>query len=244
MIRILIPVYNEENNISRCVLGIHKVLKKHPHRFYLINDGSKDGSLYLLNKLSKRLPIQVLNHKINKGVAEAFKTGLNKINQDGKTGDIVAITEGDGTSTPELLVEMIKQNKSGIDIVIASRYKGKGCYVNFPPKRLLLSRSANLIMRLFFPYPQVKDYTIFYRTYKMELIKKIIKAYKHNLIKTKFFAANAELLIKCMKLKPKIAEVPYIYDYGKKKGSSGLKIIKNILQYFKLIYERSILRKS
>ncbi len=122
--------------------------------------------------------------------------------------------------------------------------KGKGCYVNFPLKRLFLSRSANFIMGLFFPYPQVKDYTIFYRTYKIEIIRKAIKTYKENLIKTKFFTANAELLIKCMKFKPKIAEVPYIYDYGKKKGSSGLKIIKNILQYLKLIYERSILRKS
>lgn len=244
MIRILIPVYNEEKNIKTCVLGIHKALKNNPHRFYLVNDGSKDNSLNILKKLSKKLPISVLDHKINKGVAEAFKTGLYKINEDGRPGDMVAITEGDGTSTPELLLEMISQNKAGFDVVIASRYKGKGCYVNFPLKRLILSKSANLIMKLFFPYPEVKDYTIFYRTYKIEIIKRAIKKYKNNLIKTKFFTANAELLIKCMKFKPKVTEVPYVYDYGKKKGSSGLKILKNILQYFKLIYERSILRKS
>lgn len=244
MIRVLIPVYNEEKNISDCVLKIHRVLKKYPHRFYLINDGSRDKSLLILNKLKQKLPATILDHKINKGVAEAFKTGLDKINQDGKSGDIIAITEGDGTSTPELLLKMISQNKAGFDVVIASRYKGKGCYVNFPIKRLILSKSANLIMKLFFPYPEVKDYTIFYRTYKIEIIKKAIKKYKNNLIKTKFFTANAELLIKCMKFKPKITEVPYVYDYGKKKGSSGLKILKNILQYFKLIYERSILRKS
>jgi len=244
MIRILIPVYNEEKNIGRCVKDIHEILKKNPHRFYLINDGSKDSSLNILKKLSRKLPVCVLDHKVNRGVAEAFKTGLYKINQDGKPGDIVAITEGDGTSTPKLLLEMIKQNKSGFDVVIASRYKGGGCYVNFPLKRLFLSRSANFVMSLFFPYPEVKDYTIFYRTYKMEIIRKLIRTYKKNLIKTKFFTANAELLIKCMKFKPKIAEVPYVYDYGKKKGSSGLKIIKNILQYLKLIYERSILHKS
>lgn len=244
MIRILIPVYNEEKNISNCVLEIHKVLKKFPHRFYLVNDGSKDKSLSILNKLKRKLPATVLDHKINKGVAEAFKTGLYKINQDGKRGDVVAITEGDGTSTPTLLKEMVAKNKSGYDIVIASRYEGKGCYVNFPLKRLFLSRSANFVMGLFFPYPQVKDYTIFYRTYKIEIIRKAVKSYKENLIKTKFFTANAELLIKCMKFKPKITEVPYVYDYGKKKGSSGLKILKNILQYFKLIYERSILRRS
>ena len=95
---------------------------------------------------------------------------------------------------------------------------------NFPLRRHILSIAANTILKIFFPIPNVKDYTIFYRAYKMRVIKKTIKEYKSDLIKTKYFTANSELLVKCMEFTDKIEEVPFVYDYGKKKGTSGMKI--------------------
>jgi len=244
MIRVLIPVYNEEKNIETCIKDIDKSLMQFPHRFYLINDGSKDGSLAIINKIIGKFPIKLINHKTNNGVAEALKAGLSHIDRDSQPNDILAIMEGDGTSTPTLLPRMIKKVSLESDIVIASRYVPGGMYVSFPFHRLILSRCANLILRFLYPYLKVSDYTIFYRVYRMKIVKDVLQKYQENLIKTRYFTANSEFLIKCISLRPIISEIPYVYDYGKKRGHSGLKIIKNVWQYLKLIYEHSILRKS
>ena len=119
--------------------------------------------------------------------AEALKTGLGELERDGRDEDILIIMEGDGTSTPELIRVITDKIRGGADLVIASRYVPGGEYRNFPLRRLALSRLANLTLGLFFPKDGVKDYTIFYRAYKMRVIKKTIKEYKSDLIKTKYF---------------------------------------------------------
>ncbi|MBX4205832.1 glycosyltransferase, partial [Candidatus Microgenomates bacterium] len=237
MIKVLIPAYNESKNIKSCLFAINKVLKanKLPHKFLIIDDGSQDNTLEILKQIKKELNLDIIEHKVNKGVAAAFSSGLAAVNKKLSDGDIIVITEADGTSDPKILPQMIERIKKGADIVIASRYKKGGKYKNFPTKRLFFSRSANLVCRVLYPLKSVRDYTIFYRAYSANVIKKSIKIYKSNLIKTKFFTANAEILIKMMKITKKIEEVAFVYDYSKKKGKSGLKIGKNLVQYAKLI---------
>ncbi|MEK7525853.1 MAG: glycosyltransferase family 2 protein [Patescibacteria group bacterium] len=242
MIRILIPVYNEEKNIQDCVLNTRKFLKRKPHRFYLVNDGSKDHSLEILNKLAKKNPVQVLDHKVNKGVAAALKTGLTQIVKDGQDSDVVVVMEGDGTSNPKLLPKMISEIQNGKDVVIASRYVKGGRYHKFPTKRLFLSKSANNLLKFLFPYPGLQDYTHFYRAYSLWVIKKAMKVHGKNLITTKYFTANTEFLMKILTSSVIISELPFVYDYSRKKGKSGLRIGKNLKQYFKLIFEQKIMR--
>lgn len=232
MIRILIPVYNEEKNIEDCIEGIHRILAKTPHRFYTVDDGSRDGGVKIIKKLSRDIPITIMSHEINKGVAEALKTGFIRMVKESKKGDVAVVVEGDNTSTPELLGDMIEEIRNGADIVVASRYAKGGVYKNFPLVRLILSKAINLFLRWVFGFEGVRDYTIFFRAYKIELLKKIGR---DELFKTRFFTANCELLVKCMEFAPKIVEVPYVYDYGKKKGASGIKIASNIWQYLRLV---------
>lgn len=235
MIKIIIPVYNESKNLSSFLQLTNIFLKKYRHRFYIINDGSTDNTQKIIKKISRTYPIKLLTHKINKGVAEAFKTGLTEVSKNAHDKDIVIIMEGDGTSNPQHIPLMIKKIKNGTDIVIASRYKKGGKYKNFPFKRLIFSKAANLIFQLLFS-SKVKDYTIFYRAYSINIIKKSLNGFAEDLITTKYFAANTEMLTKMMKLTSKIEEIPFIYDYSKKRGKSGLKIAKNLNQYIKFIF--------
>lgn len=235
MLRIFIPVYNEELNIERCVRGIHEELRRTSHKFYLVNDGSRDGTGAIIKKMSRTLPVMQLKHEVNQGVAQAFRTGLGAIAREAGRGDLVAVMEADGTSDPKLLSEMVGKINQGHDVVIASRYGPRGRYVRFPFKRLFLSKSANWLLKLVFGLPGVKDYTIFYRVYRVELLKKLVAKYGDGLIKTRMFSANAEVLVKCRGFDPRICEVGFVYDYGRKKGPSSMKILKNIWQYFLLI---------
>lgn len=235
MIKLIIPAYNEEGNIEKFIRSSIKSLKKEALKIYVIDDGSQDKTSIILTKLTKDLPITLLKHPQNMGVAQTFKDGLNLLkSKNTHDNDIVIIAEGDGTSNPKLLPQIVQKIRSGADIVIASRFKKGGRYKNFPFKRMLFSLAANFILKTTFRLKNVTDYTIFYRGYRASLIKKAQQKYGQKLIETEKFVANAELLIKLSKLTDKIAEIPFVYDYGQKKGQSGLKILPNLFSYVRL----------
>ncbi|KKQ94693.1 MAG: hypothetical protein A3E68_02010 [Candidatus Levybacteria bacterium RIFCSPHIGHO2_12_FULL_39_39] len=244
MIRVVIPVYNEEKNIENCLIGIAQNLNHNDCSFYLVNDGSSDNSLKIIEGLAENLPIKIINHKINKGVSEVFRSAIAETVKDGKPRDVIVIVEGDGTSDPKLLNLMIKKIEGGQDLVIASRFQKKGSYKNFPPKRLFYSKLANAVFRVLFPSSVVKDYTIFYRAYSYNILRKMVNIYGDDLITSKFFVANTELLLKIMRETQKIEEVGLVYDYGKKRGKSGLNISKNITQYLIFICRYKIFRRK
>jgi dolichol-phosphate mannosyltransferase len=148
--------------------------------------------------------------------------------------DAIAVLEGDGTSDPEILPVMLAAMDGSCDVVIASRYVGAGRYLNFPLKRLLLSRSANFLLRAVCGLPRVRDYTIFYRLYRCGPLKRALAAYGDRFTSVGGFACNAEMLLRMRKFVREIREVPLVYDYGKKKGASGMRIGGNLASYLKL----------
>lgn len=237
MIRILIPAYNEEKNLSRCLNDISTTLRKDKEVFklYVVNDGSTDKTPEILKKLKNYLPLQVINHPKNKGVSEAFRSGFKKLAKKSRDNDLIILMEADGTSSPRLLKNIISKLGEGFDVVISSRYIVGGGYKNFPLRRRILSIAANVILKMFFPIPQVKDYTIFYRGYKAAIIKKLMKKYGKGFIKTKNYVANAEILIKISSFTKKITETPFVYNYGRKKNASAMKILSNTKAYFNFI---------
>jgi len=244
MIRILIPAYNEEKNVSTCLKGISTALiqEKEDFRFYVVNDGSIDKTPKILEKLKNHLPLVIINHPKNKGVAEAFRSGFKTLSKISKDSDFIILMEADGTSSPKLLKEIISKLREGFDVIISSRYIAGGGYKNFPLRRRVLSIAANTILKIFFPIPNVKDYTIFYRGYRTTAIKKLIKKYGKGFIKTKNYVANAEILIKISSFTQKITEIPFVYNYGKKKNASAMKILSNTKAYLKFI-GKSLLEK-
>ena len=106
MIRIILPVYNEAKNIKRCIKEIDQNISQ-KYRICAINDGSRDNSLKILQTLSKKYPITVIDHKVNKGVAEAFKSGISKVLKEGNKNDVVIIMESDCTSDSKILPKLI-----------------------------------------------------------------------------------------------------------------------------------------
>ena len=79
----------------------------------------------------------------------------------------------------------------------------------------------------------------------MGLLKKVSAFFgATNLLQSKGFVSNAELLIKCALFTNKIQEIPFLYNYAKKKNPSKLRIIGTVLEYFSFIfYMREIINK-
>lgn len=235
MIWIIIPAYNEGRNLPGVMHDIVGALGNTPYRAFIINDGSRDDTLSVAHALAKDFPIEVLNHAVNRGVAEVFRTGITRAASLAQPDEPIIIMEGDGTSDPSLILPMARRIKAGTDLVIASRYCAGGRYQGFPLKRLILSKGANIVFRVLFPVQKVRDYSIFYRAYRAGCLQDALAHFGQKFITVQTFFANIEILLHLVPYLTRVEEIPLIYDYGKKQGKSGMKVWKNLRSYLSFI---------
>lgn len=123
-ISIVVPVYNEEENLATFIAAIRDVMAKLDYEWQLIfvNDGSKDSTLSLLIDYSKNDScVTYLDLARNYGHQIALTCGI-----DHAEGDAVITMDGDLQHPPELLPELINLWESGYDIVQTIRETTEG----------------------------------------------------------------------------------------------------------------------
>ena len=241
----LLPIYNEEANIASVISGLRAGQFGDEIKIVAVNDGSADRTAAILNALSGS-DLIVLGTHVNMNVGAVFSSGIKYIVSKAQDGDLLVILESDQTSAIDLVPVMLDAIRfKGKDIVVASRYVVGGGYRNFPVTRLIFSHLANRLMQYVFPIPNVLDYTIFFRAYRISSLRAALPYFGDSgLIQTHGFVANAELLIKLSLLSPLVAEIPFVYDYGVKRGASKINVLRTINEYFVLVaYLRRLTRK-
>ncbi|MBI3549012.1 MAG: glycosyltransferase family 2 protein [Elusimicrobia bacterium] len=238
MIHVLLLAFNEEGGIGACLARLNELLAPgaEPFRLYVVDDGSKDRTADIVREAARRLPVALLQHETNKGVARGFDTGLRHIAKTAAPDDAVVTLEGDNTNDPEFLLEMLRKINAGADVVCASRYRKGGRYVGFPFKRRVFSFGANWLMRTLFPVHRVRDFTIFFRAYRARVISDAIARFGTRFIECEGFTSNAEILYKVAEATPELRceEVPLVYRYDLKKGGSKMKVGRNLREYGRL----------
>lgn len=247
MIFIVLPIYNEEENLRELIPEIRSSMKGRDYKIIAVNDGSLDQSLEILKGLQNG-DLLIESSYINMNVGAVFSAGINRALMESKNdNDIVIIMEADQTSSTDALLQLISEiNKRNDDIVIASRHIKGGQLVKFPLMRRIYSGNASRFLRFFYYISEhVHDYTIFLRAYRVNILRKGVGYFgEFGIIQSKGFVANAELLIKLSMLTDRISEIPFVYDYGKKKGKSKIKILSTIGEYFTVIsYLKEVSRK-
>lgn len=241
----LLPIFNEEANIASVISGLRAGQFGDEIKIVAVNDGSADRTAAVLNALSGS-DLIVLGTHVNMNVGAVFSSGIKYIVSKAQDGDLLVILESDQTSAIDLVPVMLDEIRfKGKDIVVASRYLVRGGYRNFPVARLIFSHVANRLMQYVFPIPNVLDYTIFFRAYRISSLRAALPYFGDSgLIQTHGFVANAELLIKLSLLSPLVAEIPFVYDYGFKRGASKINVLRTINEYFVLVaYLRRLTRK-
>ena len=121
-VSVVIPIFNEEQNIDILYNRLTKVLEKYnQYEIIFTNDGSSDSSEKLLNKLCTKNPnIKLINLSRNFGHQQAIKAGLNYSN-----GDVTLIMDGDLQDPPEIIPNLIDKWIDGYEIVYAVRKNRK-----------------------------------------------------------------------------------------------------------------------
>ncbi len=110
----IIPAYNEEDNIVRVV---NNIIEQYPEYDYIIvNDGSTDHT----SRRCHRNGFEILDLPVNLGLAGAFQAGLKYAYKNDY--DCVLQFDADGQHKPEYIKKMLEKMEKGYDIVIGSRY--------------------------------------------------------------------------------------------------------------------------
>jgi dolichol-phosphate mannosyltransferase len=240
--RLVLLAYNEEAGIGATLTAIRD-LHLSDVEVIVVDDGSTDRTEAIVREMKETMPLELLSHELNRGVAAAFDTGLRHAAAISRPSDFVVTMEGDGTNALASLRPIIRLLATGHDIVCGSRYVAGGAYRGFPLIRLVCSRAANAIMRVYCGLPHVRDYTLFYRGYRAEVLQDAFRRYGSGFIEAKGFFANIEILVKLGRLRPlAVAETPVVYDYGAKRSQSKMRIVRNIAEYLRF-FRRDVRRR-
>mgnify|MGYP001577101749 CR=1 FL=1 len=217
---VLIPCYNEAQNIRKLIPAIFKFEKNID--ILIINDDSEDDTKEVAQKLAKKYiatlknknRIFVLNRIKKRGFGfsyiDGFKWAL------AKDYDFILQMDGDFSHHPKYLPVFLKQMKN-YDLVIGSRYfKKKINTKNWNTKRLILSILANFYAKVITRLP-INDLTGGFKCFK----RLVLETIDLDKISAKGFAFHIEMNWLVYKAGFKIGEIPITF-FSRKHGKSKL----------------------
>ena len=158
-ISIVIPTYNERDNV---VLLVQQIVKLLPDSTILIvDDNSPDGTAEVVRNL--KIPNLTVFVRNERGLGSALRYGIKKGLESG--AEFVVTMDADLSHNPIYLPQMTKiAIEADYDLVIGSRYVKGGGIENWPLSRRIISRDANYLFRLISHSP-INDNTTNYRVY-------------------------------------------------------------------------------
>ena len=226
-VKIIIPLYNEEESIPQLVEKLHALSfeldSEYDASYLFVDDGSKDETFNLLRyELPKFKNAELLKHEANKNLGGALKTGISHIEEC----DYVTFLDSDCTYEPTVLLEMLSELKNGYDFVTASPYHPRGHVEGVPAWRLILSKGLTFIYR-FVLRKKIYTFTAMVRAIKFEHMKKLISERND-------FTFVTVMMIKAIKENLQISEVPATLCV-RKYGVSKMNTLKTIKAQLKIV---------
>ena len=214
---ILIPTYNEYENITRIIKAIFDLEKKFD--ILVIDDSSPDNTALLVKELQAQHPdsLFLLERKSKKGLGtayiEGFKWGLSKSYQ------YIFEMDADFSHNPKDLIHLYNTCLSNeADVAIGSRYVNKGNVRNWSFERILLSKGASYYVKLLTRLP-VNDPTAGFICYKASVLKNI----DFSKISFSGYAFQIEMKYAAWKLGFSLKEIPITF-VDRKLGQSKMSI--------------------
>lgn len=218
---IVIPAHNEEGSVAKVVSLLVQTLTANEidHEVIVVNDNSTDYTEAILQDLQRLYPtLRYINKEPPPGFGLAIRKGLDHF-----TGDAVAIFMGDGSDSPEDVVQCFRKLHEGYECVFGSRFIKGGRVTNYPPHKLLLNRLGNYLIKILYGL-EYNDVTNGFKLYRREVI-----AACQPLI-SKHFNINIELPLKAIVQGYKYAVVPISYT-DRTTGISKFKINEISIPY-------------
>jgi len=152
--------------------------------------------------------------------------------------DIIVTIDSDNTMNPYAMLDMFDKITTA-DVVIASRFVPGGRMIG-AGYRAILSHIAVWLMRWRVGIPGISDYSIFYRAYRQDIIRKVFDHFHGKPVEGGGFSCMANLLIRIHMLVPnaRFAEIPLVLRYDMKEGGSAVKLFRTTMGYLKMAFAK------
>lgn len=231
---IIIPTYNERENIAKLLPLIEEQLHSQPNwkiQVLVVDDSSPDGTSDVVQKLQKKYSwLNLLINKRKSGLGGAYLKGMAEA-FDNLKADVVFEMDADLSHDPKKIPEFLKKLDSGADLVLGSRYiPGGSIPSNWGLHRKFLSVFGNLFIATIMLNWSVRDWTGGYRAIRKNVYEKV----KGEMGSARFTGYTFQIgfLLKSIRAGFKIAEVPFNFvDRTIGESKLGMEYIKNTLIY-------------
>jgi dolichol-phosphate mannosyltransferase len=240
----MLPAYNESESLRPLLDAIHQAMTaaRLPYSVVVVDDGSHDDTALIASQASFSMPVVLVEHETNQGLAAALRTGIRHAVSQSRAGDVIVIMDADNTQPPELVDRMVRLIREGHDVVIASRFRPGSRVVGVPWSRHALSMCARVLFQVLLPIKGVRDYTCGFRAYRAELLERALADYGDDFVSEKGFSCMVDVLLKLRKYRPIIGESPMILRYDQKGGQSKMRVMRTVWQTLSLIFRRRLQR--
>lgn len=240
MIYILLPAYNEAENIRPLLEDIAREVPawncpaggdgKYDVHAVVVNDGSADRTAEETKAFSGPIHVTLLNHDHNRGLAEALRTGLQFVADRGEDTDVLITLDADRTHSPIYMKPILDKLHEGYEIVVASRYAPGGHEYGVSLPRRILSRGAKVCYKMFFSHVPLRDFSCGFRGVRLRVAKATLQRWGEHLFETRGFACTGELMLKMLPqtAPDRVTEIGFELHYERKGGQSKMPTLKTI----------------
>ena len=226
-ISVIIPTYNEKDNIAMLLEKLHSVLFSYNYEIIFIDDNSRDGTAEFASDLARKYPVKVIIRKNKRGLASAVVDGLTYVNNE-----IIVVMDADLQHPPAIIPALLRGLEDGADIVIASRYVKGGACQGWGRTRKIMSKGAIFLAHLSLPsIGHVSDPVSGFFVLNRHVIDRAV-------LKPIGFKILLEILIEGQF--QRIAEVPY--TFRDRSGGESKLGARQQMDYLKHIY--SLMRRA
>ncbi len=209
---VVMPTYNEADNLAPIVQRLRSAV---PAVDVLIaDDNSPDGTGRLADRLTADdRQVHALHRPGKQGLGAAYLAGFDWAARHGY--DAVVEMDADGSHAPEQL-PLLLDALGDADVVFGSRYVPGGTVVNWPARRLLLSRGGNLYTQLALRMP-VRDATGGFRAYRLSALAALNLA----AVSSQGYCFQVDLAWRAFRHGFRLAEVPITFT-ERQRGASKM----------------------
>ena len=224
---VIIPTYNERDNISRLT---QEVLKQHPSLHVLIvDDNSPDGTGKIADELvSADSRVSVIHREAKLGLGSAYRAGFKAALEMG--ADYLIEMDADFSHDPSVLPLFLETIETS-DLVIGSRYLNGVSVVNWPIRRLALSYFASAYTRAITGL-KIRDCTSGFKCFR----RAALEAINLDHVKSDGYSFQIEMNYRCNEKGFRIVEIPIIF-IDRRAGASKMskKIVREaVMMVWKL----------
>ncbi len=236
---VILPTYNEKDNIALIIRALQEQFRKIPHamNILVVDDNSPDGTAEIVRNECKTASNVFLITGEKQGLGAAYVRGM-KYALVRLHADVVMEMDADFSHKPEDVPRLIEAVDRGADFVIGSRYvPGGKIPADWSFLRRMISQWGNVFARYIAGLYKVRDCTAGFRAIRAEVIKKI----DLDALKVRGYAFQISLLHEAIVNHARVQEAPVEF-IDRKRGQTKLglsDIVEFMLNAWWIRFERS-----